>query len=143
MMSFIILLIIISIDRNITTVSLSHLLRSVHERKISSTSILVSVRQTMTPLAPYPPHSPPPLSKLPPNSPITVFFIGISGSSSAGKTTLAHSVARVLTSHVQQLLILHGEDFCKDLSRLLLHNTSDGGSCPDADGPNSVDFWEN
>lgn len=62
-----------------------------------------------------------------------VFLIGISGPSSAGKTTLAHLLARVFSSHVQ--LLLHGDDFCKDLSLLPNYN-----GYPDADGPAGVDF---
>jgi nicotinamide/nicotinate riboside kinase len=62
-----------------------------------------------------------------------VFLLGISGPSSAGKTTLAHLLSSVFAPHVQN--ILHGDDFCKDISLLPTYN-----GYPDADGPGGVDF---
>lgn len=63
-----------------------------------------------------------------------VFLLGISGPSSSGKTTLAHLLSEIFTPHVQS--ILHGDDFCKDISLLpITHN-----GYPDADGPDGVDF---
>lgn len=62
-----------------------------------------------------------------------VFLIGISGPSSAGKTTLTHLLSSVFAPHVQN--ILHGDDFCKDISLLPTYN-----GYPDADGPGGVDF---
>lgn len=70
-------------------------------------------------------------AQLPPDQP--VFVLGISGPSSAGKTTLAHLLARVFSPSVQ--LLLHGDDFCKDLSLLPNYN-----GYLDADGPAGVDF---
>ena len=63
----------------------------------------------------------------------TVFLLGISGPSSAGKTTLAHILSSVFTPHVQ--LLLHGDDFCKDISLIPTCN-----GYIDADGPSGVDF---
>ena len=62
-----------------------------------------------------------------------VFLLGISGPSSAGKTTLAHLLSHVFTPHVQ--LILHGDDFCKETDLIPLRN-----GYIDADGPSGVDF---
>ena len=62
-----------------------------------------------------------------------VFLLGISGPSSAGKTTLAHLLTSIFTPHVQ--LLLHGDDFGKDISFIPTRN-----GYIDADGPNSVDF---
>ena len=62
----------------------------------------------------------------------SVFLVGLSGPSSAGKTSLAHLLSRVFPSVA---LILHADDFCKEFKDL---PTVDG--CLDADGPNSVDF---
>lgn len=62
-----------------------------------------------------------------------VFLLGISGPSFAGKTTLACLLSSVFTSHVQ--LILHGDDFCKDISLIPTKN-----GYIDADGPRGVDF---
>ena len=62
-----------------------------------------------------------------------VFLLGISGPSSAGKTTLAHLLSSVFTPHVQ--LLLHGDDFCKDISLIPTCNGT-----IDADGPGGVDF---
>ena len=62
-----------------------------------------------------------------------VFLLGISGPSSAGKTTLAHLLSIVFTPHVQ--LLLHGDDFCKDISLIPTCN-----GYIDADGPRGVDF---
>ncbi len=66
------------------------------------------------------------------NQPV-VFLLGISGPSSAGKTTLAHLLTSVFTPHVQ--LLLHGDDFCKDISLVPTRN-----GYIDADGPSGVDF---
>lgn len=62
-----------------------------------------------------------------------ICLLGISGPSSAGKTTLAHLLSSVFAPHVQN--ILHGDDFCKDISLLPTYN-----GYPDADGPGGVDF---
>ena len=62
-----------------------------------------------------------------------VFFLGVSGPSSAGKTTLAHLLSSIFAPHVQN--ILHGDDFCKDISLLPTYH-----GYPDADGPGGVDF---
>lgn len=62
-----------------------------------------------------------------------VFLLGISGPSSAGKTTLAYLLSSVFAPHVQ--LILHGNDFCKDISHIPTNN-----GYIDADGPRGVDF---
>lgn len=61
------------------------------------------------------------------------FLIGLSGPTSAGKTTLAHLLTRVFTPHISR--ILHGDDFCKELDQI---PTSHGYL--DADGPAGVDF---
>ena len=61
-----------------------------------------------------------------------VFLIGLSGPSSAGKTTLAHLLSRVFPSVV---LILHADDFCKEFKDLPTVN-----GYLDADGPDGVDF---
>ena len=63
----------------------------------------------------------------------TPFLLGISGPSSAGKTTLAHLLSSIFTPHVQ--LLLHGDDFCKDISLIPTCN-----GYVDADGPSGVDF---
>ncbi|KAI9696303.1 MAG: ribosylnicotinamide kinase [Bogoriella megaspora] len=63
----------------------------------------------------------------------SVFVLGISGPSSAGKTTLARLLARVFAPHVK--LILHGDDFCRDIKLIPIIN-----GYPDADGPSGVDF---
>ena len=63
-----------------------------------------------------------------------VFLLGISGPSSAGKTTIAHLLSSVLFSpHVK--LLIHGDDFCKDISLIPACN-----GYIDADGPKGVDF---
>ena len=62
-----------------------------------------------------------------------VFLLGISGPSSAGKTTLALLLSSVFTPHVQ--LLLHGDDFCKDFSLIPICN-----GYIDADGRSGVDF---
>lgn len=62
-----------------------------------------------------------------------VFLLGISGPSSAGKTTLAHLLFSIFTPHLQ--FLLHGDDFCKDLSR-----TPTCNGYIDADAPGEVDF---
>lgn len=62
-----------------------------------------------------------------------VVLPGISGPSSAGKTTLAYLLSSVFAPHVQ--LILHGDDFCKDISLIPTNN-----GYIDADGPRGVDF---
>ena len=62
-----------------------------------------------------------------------VFLLGISGPSSAGKTTLAHLLSSVFTPHVQ--LLLHGDEFCKNISLIPTCN-----GYIDADGPSGVDF---
>ena len=64
---------------------------------------------------------------------VPVFLLGISGPSSSGKTTLAHQLSNVFGPHVR--LILHGDDFCKDISLLPVRN-----GYVDADGPDGVDF---
>lgn len=64
---------------------------------------------------------------------LPVFLLGISGPSSAGKTTLAHLLSSVFSPHVQ--LLIHGDDFCKDISLIPACN-----GYIDADGPNGVDF---
>ena len=69
-----------------------------------------------------------PLTSQPP-----VFLLGISGPSSAGKTTLAYLLSGIFAPHVQN--ILHGDDFCKDISLLPTYN-----GYPDADGPGGVNF---
>ena len=61
-----------------------------------------------------------------------VVLLGLSGPSSAGKTTLAHLLSHVFRSIT---LILHGDDFCKEIRHLPV---IDG--YPDADGPHGVDF---
>ena len=71
-----------------------------------------------------------PLTSQPP-----VFLLGISGPSSAGKTTLAHLLSRIFAPHVQN--ILHGDDFCKEISLLPTYN-----GYPDADGPGGVNCEE-
>lgn len=63
----------------------------------------------------------------------SVFIIGLSGPSSAGKTTLAHLLSRVFFPSV--IHILHGDDFCKELKDLPTVN-----GYLDADGPDGVDF---
>lgn len=75
------------------------------------------------------PRSPPVTSP----SPTTIFLLGISGPSSGGKTTLAHLLRHVFTPYVS--LILHGDDFCKDISLIPTVN-----GYVDADGINGVDF---
>lgn len=90
--------------------------------------------------------TPPPFLSV--SHPPITFFLGISGPSSAGKTTLVHFLVRVFTLHIHHhfnhhhhLLILHGDDFCKEISLLPLHYGANGvSSYPDADGPASVDF---
>ena len=62
-----------------------------------------------------------------------VFLLGISGPSSAGKTTLAYLLSRLFAPRVQ--LLLHGDDFCKEISLIPTCN-----GYIDADGPNGVDF---
>ena len=62
-----------------------------------------------------------------------LFLLGISGPSSAGKTTLAHLLSSVLTPQVQ--LLLHGDEFCKDISFIPTYN-----GYIDTDGPSGVDF---
>lgn len=62
-----------------------------------------------------------------------VFLLGISGPSSADKTTLAHLLSSVFSPHVQ--LLIHGDDFCKDISLIPACN-----GYIDADGPNGMDF---
>lgn len=62
-----------------------------------------------------------------------VYLLGISGPSSAGKTTLAYLLYSVFAPHVQ--LILHGDDFCRDI---ILIPTNNGYI--NADRPRSVDF---
>lgn len=69
-----------------------------------------------------------PLTSQPP-----VLLLGISGPSSAGKTTLAYLLSAIFAPHVQN--ILHGDDFCKDISLLSTYN-----GYPDADGPDGVKF---
>lgn len=64
---------------------------------------------------------------------LPVFLLGISGPSSAGKTTLAHLLSSVFSPHVK--LLIHGDDFCKDISLIPVCN-----GYIDADGPNGVDF---
>lgn len=64
---------------------------------------------------------------------LPVFLLGISGPSSAGKTTLAYLLSSVFAPHVQ--LLLHGDDFCKDISLIPTCN-----GYIDADGPKGVDF---
>lgn len=61
------------------------------------------------------------------------FLLGISGPSSAGKTILAHLLYHVFAPHVT--LILHGDDFCKDISLIPTVN-----GYIDADGPHGIDF---
>ncbi|MCJ1242675.1 ribosylnicotinamide kinase [Varicellaria rhodocarpa] len=61
-----------------------------------------------------------------------VVLLGLSGPSSTGKTTLAHLLTHVFPSIT---LILHGDDFCKEIQHLPV---IDG--YPDADGPHGVDF---
>ncbi|KAL9617192.1 MAG: hypothetical protein Q9160_007997 [Pyrenula sp. 1 TL-2023] len=63
----------------------------------------------------------------------SVFLLGISGPSSAGKTTLAHLLSHIFTTQVR--LLLHGDDFCKDISAIPTRN-----GYVDADGPEGVDF---
>lgn len=74
----------------------------------------------------------PPPADLTLSTPAT-FILGISGPSSAGKTTLAYLLARVFIPHVP--LLLHGDDFCKDESIIPTVN-----GYIDADGPQGVDF---
>ena len=61
-----------------------------------------------------------------------VILIGISGPSSAGKTTLAHLLSQVFPSIVR---ILHADDFCREIEDLPIVN-----GYPNADGPDGVDF---
>lgn len=67
------------------------------------------------------------------STPSPVTLLGISGPSSAGKTTLAHLLSHVFAPHVQ--LLIHGDDFCKEIGLLPTYN-----GYPDADGPSGVDF---
>ena len=61
-----------------------------------------------------------------------VVLLGLSGPSSAGKTTFAHLLSHIFPPIT---LILHGDDFCKEIASLPI---VDG--VPDADAPDSVDF---
>ena len=61
-----------------------------------------------------------------------VVLLGLSGPSSAGKTAFAHLLSHVFPSIT---LILHGDDFCREIEDLPV---VDG--VPDADGPDGVDF---
>ncbi|MCJ1465914.1 ribosylnicotinamide kinase [Pseudocyphellaria aurata] len=85
-----------------------------------------------TPVANQSPHSPPATTATSP-SPTTIFLVGISGPSSAGKTTLAHLLRYVFAPYLS--LILHGDDFCKEISLIPTVN-----GYVDADGINGVDF---
>ena len=60
-----------------------------------------------------------------------VCMIGISGSSSSGKSTLAHLLSAILPNTI----LLHADDFCLDISILPMRN-----NMPDADSRNSIDF---
>jgi hypothetical protein len=58
--------------------------------------------------------------------------LGISGPYSASETTLAYLLASIFAL-VQNTF--HGDDFCEDISLLLIFN-----GCPDAHGPQDVKF---
>ena len=63
---------------------------------------------------------------------LKTFLIGVSGPSSAGKSTLAYLLSSVFGPYFQH--VLHGDDFCRDISVLPTFN-----DYPDADGPDGID----
>lgn len=60
-----------------------------------------------------------------------VIFVGLSGPSSSGKTTLAHVLCQIFPNS----MILHADDFCKDFDQIPIVN-----GYLDCDSPQGVDF---
>ncbi|KAI4102603.1 MAG: hypothetical protein L6R37_004316 [Teloschistes peruensis] len=108
---------------------LAHEMSSLSPDSVETHSLHGFSQYERTPMANSSPRSPPVTSP----SPTTIFLLGISGPSSGGKTTLAHLLRHVFTPYVS--LILHGDDFCKDISLIPTVN-----GYVDADGINGVDF---
>ncbi|KAJ5923269.1 nicotinamide riboside kinase 1 [Penicillium verhagenii] len=61
-----------------------------------------------------------------------VIFVGLSGPSSSGKTTLAHVLCNI---YPNSTAILHADDFCKEFDHIPILN-----GYLDCDGPAGVDF---
>ena len=62
----------------------------------------------------------------------TIFFVGLSGPASAGKTNMAHLLSHIFPSVT---LILHADELCKEIKDLPTVN-----GYLDADGPDGVNF---